>query len=524
MVDKSDPIRILHVEDERGALEITNLFLKRRGYNNFKITQVLSAEQGLKKLEEENFDVVISDYKMPGMNGLEFLEELRRRGNDIPFIIFTGKGEERVAMEALNKGANRYIKKEGNPTVLFDTLGRYILEIVEERAKEEERERLARELKAKNEKHPLIRALEDRDWNVRKSAARSLGEIKEIRAVEPLIRALEDEDEDVRKNAAWALGEIRSAKAIEPLIQALRDRDKGVRVSAVEALGKIGEPAVEPLIQALRDEQESVRLGAVEALGEIRDARAIDPLIQTLKEDNSLAVQLSAAQALGKMRDKRAVEPLIHALKDEKRDVRKSAAWALGEIRDKRAIEALIQALRDKRSEVRKSAADALGKIGEPALEPLISALNDRDPNVQEGAAEAIGIIRNKIALEPPGRTLKVEDARKVAEKALEMIRKSNEESLAMRSALRHIARDRTGTVPRVTAPDEGEKEKRREEEVKLTPKQIKEIRDLHARGYRDSMIAERLGISQTSITKYLTEERVRRIETTFLHKHRRRI
>jgi len=557
MVDKSDPIRILHVEDERGALEITNLFLKRRGYNNFKITQALSAEQGLKKLEEENFDVVISDYKMPGMNGLEFLEELRRRGNDIPFIIFTGKGEERVAMEALNKGANRYIRKEGNPTVLFDTLGQYILEIVEERAKEEERERLARELKAKNEKHPLIRALEDRDWNVRKSAARSLGEIKDIRAVEPLIRALEDEDEDVRKNAAWALGEIRSAKAIEPLIQALRDRDKGVRVSAVEALGKIGEPAVEPLIQALRDEQESVRLGAVEALGEIRDARAIDPLIQTLKEDNSLAVQLSAAQALGKMRDKRAVEPLIHALKDdreevrwsaaeilgeirdkraveplihalkdEKRDVRKSAAWALGEIRDKRAIEALIQVLRDKRSEVRKSAADALGKIGEPALEPLISALNDRDPNVQEGAAEAIGIIRNKIALEPPGRTLKVEDARKVAEKALEMIRKSNEESLAMRSALRHIARDRTGTVPRVTVPEEGEKEKRREEEKeeKLTPKQIKEIRDLHARGYRDSMIAERLGISQTSITKYLTEERVRRIETTFLHKHRRRI
>ncbi|MGB2728752.1 MAG: response regulator [Halobacteriota archaeon] len=131
----SKPIRILHVEDEKGALEITKLFLKRKGYDNFKITQVLSAEQALEKLEYEPFDVILSDYKMPGMNGLEFLEELRNKGNEVPFIIFTGKGEEKVAMEALNKGANRYIKKDGNPAVLFDTLGQHILEVVAERTK-----------------------------------------------------------------------------------------------------------------------------------------------------------------------------------------------------------------------------------------------------------------------------------------------------------------------------------------------------------------------------------------------------
>ncbi|MHC1610533.1 MAG: HEAT repeat domain-containing protein [Candidatus Methanospirareceae archaeon] len=547
----ADPIRILHVEDERGAREITRFFLERKGYN-IKITPVLSAEQGLEKLEEEDFDVVVSDYKMPGMNGLEFLEELRKRGNDVPFIIFTGKGEERVAVEALNKGANRYIKKEGNPNLLFDTLGRYIQEIVEERAREEEREGLA-----KNNEHPLIQALEDRDWNVRRSVARALGEIKDLRAVEPLIRALEDEDEDVRKSAAWALGEIGSTKAVEPLIQALRDEKRDVRRSAVEALGKIGEPAVEPLIQALEDEPESVRLGAVEALGEIRDARAIDPLIRALKgrEDNSLDIQLSAAQALGKIGDRRAVEPLIHALKDDREEVRwsaagvlgeigdrraveplihalkddseevrKSAAWSLGEIRDKRAIEALIQALRDKRSEVRKSVAEALGKIGEPALEHLISALNDRDPNVQEGAAEAIGIIKKKIALGPISRALKVEDARKVAEKVLEMIRKSNTESLAIRSALEQIASGRNRSIPRRTVVPENEGVKRREEEVRLTPREIKEITDLHARGYRDSKIAERTGISEKSITKYLSEARARGIEATYLHKHRRRI
>jgi len=116
------------------------------GYDNFDITNVRSAEQGLEILRKENFDVVVSDYKMPGMNGIEFLEKLRRGGNGIPFIIFTGKGEERVAMEALNKGANRYITKNGAPAVLFDTLARYIQEVVEEKEREEEKARRMKQL------------------------------------------------------------------------------------------------------------------------------------------------------------------------------------------------------------------------------------------------------------------------------------------------------------------------------------------------------------------------------------------
>jgi CheY-like chemotaxis protein len=55
--------------------------------HNFKIAPVLSAEQALERLEKETFDVVVADYAMPGMNGLEFLGELRKKGNDIPFII-----------------------------------------------------------------------------------------------------------------------------------------------------------------------------------------------------------------------------------------------------------------------------------------------------------------------------------------------------------------------------------------------------------------------------------------------------
>ncbi len=136
--EDANPIRVLHVEDEMGAIKITRAYLKRAGYNNFEITPVLTAEQALEKLETEDFDVIVSDYMMPGMNGLEFLDTLRKKGDDIPFIIFTGRGEEGVAIEALNKGANRYIKKAGNPTTLFRTLGQYIQEVIEEGKKGQE--------------------------------------------------------------------------------------------------------------------------------------------------------------------------------------------------------------------------------------------------------------------------------------------------------------------------------------------------------------------------------------------------
>jgi PAS domain S-box-containing protein len=129
----SAQIRILHVEDEVGDLELTRLFLKRMGGDDFKISIALSAEEALDKLSRERFDIIISDYKMPRMNGIEFLEALRRTGNDTPFIIFTGKGEEEVAMDALNKGANKYIVKGTVPAIQCGELANSVCEIAEKR-------------------------------------------------------------------------------------------------------------------------------------------------------------------------------------------------------------------------------------------------------------------------------------------------------------------------------------------------------------------------------------------------------
>jgi len=236
------------------------------------------------------------------------------------------------------------------------------------------------------------------------------------------------------------------------------------------------------------------------------------------------SVRWCSAEVLGEIGDKRAVEPLIQALKDVKADVRKSAAEALGKLRDRRATEPLIQALKDVKRDVRGSATEALAKIGEPAVEPLISALRDKDTNVQKGSAETLGEIGDKRAVEPLIHASKVEDeaVRKAAENALEQIQRRKEElhegesDLAKQMAdLRNTAFKRLDS--RKTVVEHPDKKERREvEEVKLKPEQIKEIRDWHARGYRDFDIAKRMGISKKSVTKQLEEERERRLEEAY--------
>ncbi|KXB06817.1 hypothetical protein AKJ52_01530 [candidate division MSBL1 archaeon SCGC-AAA382C18] len=82
--------------------------------------------------EEGDFDGVVSDYQMPGKDGLDLLKILREdKESDIPFIIFTGKGREDVAIEALNLGADRYLQKGGSPKSQYGVLAHAIKQEIE---------------------------------------------------------------------------------------------------------------------------------------------------------------------------------------------------------------------------------------------------------------------------------------------------------------------------------------------------------------------------------------------------------
>ena len=87
---------------------------------------------------------------------------------------------------------------------------------------------------------PLIKALGDKEEDVRRYAARVLGNIGGKRAVEPLIKALEDKDSEVRQRTATSLGWIGDKRAVEPLIKALGDENEYVRDNAADALKKLG--------------------------------------------------------------------------------------------------------------------------------------------------------------------------------------------------------------------------------------------------------------------------------------------
>ncbi len=142
-------ISLLYVDDEPALLDIGKLFLERSG--GVAVTTAESALEALHMLGRKRFDAIVSDYRMPDMDGIELLQHLREQGNDIPFIIFTGKGREEVAVEALNSGADFYVQKGGDPKAQFAELQHKIRRAVAGRRAERELQRRHDELLLANE-------------------------------------------------------------------------------------------------------------------------------------------------------------------------------------------------------------------------------------------------------------------------------------------------------------------------------------------------------------------------------------
>lgn len=120
---------ILYVDDEPALLDMGKIFLEASG--EFTVTTINSAECALSEMSKRNFNAVISDYQMPGMNGLTFLEKIRADGNPIPFIIFTGQDREEIAIKAINAGADFYLQKGGTQKAKFAELARRIKMAIE---------------------------------------------------------------------------------------------------------------------------------------------------------------------------------------------------------------------------------------------------------------------------------------------------------------------------------------------------------------------------------------------------------
>jgi len=134
-------IRVLHVDDSPDVLDLTATFLERV-LDRIEVTSAPSAAAGLERLDDAAFDCVVSDYRMPERDGLDFLRAVRERDADVPFVLFTGEGSETVASEAISAGVSDYMQKETG-TDQYEVLANRIELLVT-------RHRTARELDATN--------------------------------------------------------------------------------------------------------------------------------------------------------------------------------------------------------------------------------------------------------------------------------------------------------------------------------------------------------------------------------------
>jgi PAS domain S-box-containing protein len=108
---------VLYVDDEPALLDLGKTFLELSG--QFRVDTSTTVKDALEKVKQRMYDGIISDYQMPDMNGIEFLHYIRKNYKDIPFILFTGRGREEIAIEALNTGADFYLQKGGEQKSQF---------------------------------------------------------------------------------------------------------------------------------------------------------------------------------------------------------------------------------------------------------------------------------------------------------------------------------------------------------------------------------------------------------------------
>ncbi len=122
-------MKIMIVDDERVQLESIRRGLKRNGY---QVVEAINAEEALQHIDPNNktVDMVITDYAMPGMNGMELLKRIRERMNGLPVIMMTAYGEKDLVIDALRNRCDSFIEKPFTLDQLLEEIARAKINIL----------------------------------------------------------------------------------------------------------------------------------------------------------------------------------------------------------------------------------------------------------------------------------------------------------------------------------------------------------------------------------------------------------
>jgi PAS domain S-box-containing protein len=128
--------RVLFVDDEAPFLKSGKTFLEKDG--EFSIDTCSSVAAALPQLTPGSHDAIICGHRMPALDGIAFLKEVRESGTTIPFILCTGSSNEDMVIRALNEGASGYFRKRADEALIFSTLAEKVRGTVAVHQKSEE--------------------------------------------------------------------------------------------------------------------------------------------------------------------------------------------------------------------------------------------------------------------------------------------------------------------------------------------------------------------------------------------------
>ena len=116
--------RILVIDDELDMLMLLRMIIEEN--TDCEVETTNNPSEGLKMVMENDYNLVIADLKMPGMDGMEVFEELKEMRPDIPVIIMTAYGSLEIAEEARNKGVADFITKPFRKDTILFTMSRVL--------------------------------------------------------------------------------------------------------------------------------------------------------------------------------------------------------------------------------------------------------------------------------------------------------------------------------------------------------------------------------------------------------------
>ncbi len=145
------PVNVLLVDDNPDSIKLVMRQLIRAG--DYQVDSIDSGTACLEMLKEKQYDILLLDYKLPGMNGIEVLDSIVKGEYDLPVVMITGQGDEEIAVSALKKGAYEYLVKSGD---FLKNIPNLINRVVEKHNTIKKKEELEMRLAKSEEKYRTL--------------------------------------------------------------------------------------------------------------------------------------------------------------------------------------------------------------------------------------------------------------------------------------------------------------------------------------------------------------------------------